>query len=69
MLLVNIHGQHASQALLCEENHLGYLDAFSDVGEELSEYSALYKKATELKSRLVSLTRDEREKQRRIEML
>ena len=69
MLLVNIHGQHASQALLCEENHLGYLDAFSDVEKELSEYSGLYKTATELKSKLVSLTHDEREKQRRIEML
>ena len=69
MLLVNIHGQHASQALLCEENHLGYLDAFSDVEKELSEYSVLYKTATELKSKLVSLTHDEREKQRRIEML
>ena len=69
MLLVNIHGQHASQALLCEENHLGYLDAFSDVQKELEDYSALYKTATELKSKLVSLTHDEREKQRRIEML
>lgn len=69
MILVNIHGQHASQALLCEENHLGYLDAFSDTEKELEEYSALYSKATEIKSKIVSLTRDEREKQRRIEIL
>lgn len=68
-LLINIHGQHASQALLCEENHLGYLDAFSDTEKELEEYSALYGKATEIKSKIAALTRDEREKQRRMEIL
>lgn len=69
LILANIHGQHASQALLCEENHLGYLDAFSDAGEELSRYGKMYSEATAIKARIASLTRDEREKQRRIEIL
>ncbi|MBQ9511197.1 MAG: DNA repair protein RecN [Clostridia bacterium] len=69
MILINIHGQHQSQALLCEENHIDYLDAFSNAAHELEQYSALYNDALRIKSRIASLTRDEREKQRRIEIL
>ena len=69
VILINIHGQHQSQALLCEENHIDYLDAFSNVETELAEYSLLYEEALRIKGRIASLTRDEREKQRRIETL
>ena len=68
-LLINIHGQHASQALLDEENHIKYLDEFSDVEKELSDYSVLFSKASDIKSRIADLTKDTREKNRRIEML
>ena len=61
-VLINIHGQHQSQALLCEENHIDYLDAFSNAEKELAEYSLLYEEALRIKGRIASLTRDEREK-------
>lgn len=67
--LINIHGQHSNQALLNEENHILYLDAFADDTKEIEEYSVLYKKANDIKAKILSLTKDEREKARRIEML
>ncbi len=67
--LINIHGQHSNQALLNEENHIMYLDAFSDLETEKESYSKLYDEANTLRSKILSLTRDEREKARRIEML
>ena len=68
-LLINIHGQHASQALLDEENHIKYLDEFSGIEKEMADYSVLYSKASEIKSHISELTKDTREKNRRIEML
>ncbi len=68
-LLINIHGQHASQALLDEENHIKYLDEFSNTEKELEKYSVLYAEASEIKSKISELTKDVREKNRRIEML
>lgn len=67
--LINIHGQHSNQSLLNEENHIVYLDAFANDEKELEEYSIKYTKANEIKSKIFSLTKDEREKARKIEML
>ena len=40
--LINIHGQHDSQQLFDEENHLTYLDAFARDEKELEDYRAAF---------------------------
>jgi DNA repair protein RecN (Recombination protein N) len=65
--LVNIHGQHDSQALLREETHIRYLDAFAALSLEV--YSELHKKWAELRAERDSLSVAEDEKQARINLL
>jgi len=65
--LVNIHGQHDSQALLREETHIGYLDAFAAVSLDI--YAELHKKWAELRAERDSLSVAEDEKQARINLL
>ena len=67
--LINIHGQHASQILLDEESHIGFLDAFAEAEQEKADYRALYDEAAETRRRLAELTHDAQEKARLIEML
>lgn len=67
--LINIHGQHGTQSLLDEENHIVFLDAFSGVEEEKNAYRALYDRAADTRKRLAEITRDEKEKVRMIELL
>lgn len=67
--LISIHGQHASQALLNEEAHIAFLDAFADCEAEKAAFRALYGKAAALKSRLSAIICDEQEKERTIELL
>jgi DNA repair protein RecN (Recombination protein N) len=65
--LVNIHGQHDSQALLREETHIQYLDAFA--GLMTDEYNSLYQKWTSLQTERKSLSMAEDEKRARIDIL
>ena len=67
--LISIHGQHANQTLLNEENHMGYLDAFADCESEKAEFASLYAHHADIKKRLSELVRDEQEKERTIELL
>lgn len=67
--LINIHGQHASQALLEEENHILYLDAMANDSSLLSEYSKIYEEYSETKSKIEDLKKKENEKERTIELL
>ncbi len=68
-LLLNIHGQHASQQLLRAENHLEYLDAYSECDEEKHRYRALYSRLAEKKRELSKINTDEGEKRRMTEHL
>ncbi len=68
-LLVNIHGQHDNQALLLPEKHIGFLDEYARLSDELSQYREVYRQAGEVKRELSSLEMDEREKARRMELL
>ena len=68
-LLVGIHGQHENQTLLDPARHLVCLDRFANTEEEQGDYRAAYDKMIHLKRELDSLEMDEREKQRRIDML
>ncbi|MDR0325623.1 MAG: DNA repair protein RecN [Oscillospiraceae bacterium] len=65
--LVNIHGQHDSQALLREETHILYLDAFAELS--LERYTGLYQNWARLNAERKTLSMAEDEKRARIDML
>ncbi len=67
--LINIHGQHDSAALFDEENHLSYLDSFAQPDALLEQYGRQYQIIQSLRREIDSLTMDESEKLRRMEML
>ncbi len=67
--LIAIHGQHDNMALLDSTNHIGYLDEYADIAAELAEYSAVYKRFTDIKRQIAELTVGEREKAQRLEFL
>ena len=67
--LINIHGQHDSQALFDENNHLTFLDDFGRDQELLLAYSQEYAAVSDLKREIDRLSMDEGEKLRRMESL
>jgi len=69
MLLVNIHGQHDSQALLNPDYHYSFLDMTGDNGNILEEYKACFKELINVRKRLKTLTADANTKDRELEIL
>ncbi len=67
--LINIHGQNDNRILMSTAAHLEYLDSYAGNEKIIEEYRILYKKLEELKKRMASLKRDEREKSRLTELL
>ena len=67
--LINIHGQHDSQALFDEDNHLSFLDAFADDGQLISDYSEKFSTVSALRRQIDRMQMDEGEKLRRMETL
>lgn len=67
--LINIHGQHDSQALLDPESHIGYIDALACNGDILSEYYAEFRKLNAIRKELNSAETDEDEKRRETDLL
>lgn len=55
-LLVNIHGQHDSQALLDPDKHYIYIDLLADNSELLDSYSAAFSAMMSTRRRLKTLT-------------
>lgn len=68
-LLVNIHGQHDSQALLNPELQYNYIDMLSKDGSYLANYKASFKKLLSIRRSLKSLTMSENDKDRELELL
>lgn len=68
-LLISIHGQHDSIALLDADTHLGLLDAYAENGSLLAAYAGRYKELAKVKSELQALLKDEKEDARRAELL
>ena len=68
---IEIHGQNDNQNLLDNKLHINYLDGFS--GEQLSkkkqQYQELYHKYLEIKKDLKENLGDEKEKQRKLDLL
>lgn len=67
--LINIHGQHDSQQLFDEENHLVYLDAFARDDAEFSAYREAFEQWQAVRREMQKLTMDEAEKLRLVESL
>ena len=67
--LINIHGQHDSASLFDEQTHLDFLDSFGDNESIRIAYGEKYTAVSKLRNEIDSLTMDESEKLRRMEML
>lgn len=68
-LLINIHGQHDSQALLNPEQHYRFIDMLSDHPAYYDTYLASFRHLIEIRRKLKALSIDEAEKERRLELL
>ncbi|HAB00657.1 MAG TPA: DNA repair protein RecN [Ruminococcaceae bacterium] len=67
--LVDIHGQHDNQALLSQQRHIEYIDAYAENEALLLQYKAEYAAYRKLQKRLEELSDDDTERQRRVELL
>jgi DNA repair protein RecN (Recombination protein N) len=67
--LVDIHGQSEHLSLLRPSQHLRLLDDFSGVSSQLTAYQNLYQRLKNIHKEINSLEEDERESNRRREML
>ena len=67
--LINIHGQHDSQQLFDEENHLTYLDAFARDEQELEAYQQAFSAMQSVQREIQKLSMDESEKLRLMETI
>lgn len=68
-LLVNIHGQHDSQALLNPECQYKYIDMLIKDNSVVDEYHLSFKKLIAIRRRLKELTNSETDKDRELELL
>ena len=68
---IEIHGQNDNQNLLDEKLHLNYLDGFigSKFGEKRDRYEELYKEYCKIKQELKNNFGDEKERQRKLDLL
>lgn len=67
--LVNIHGQHDSQALLNPDFHYKFVDAYADCDELLAEYKDSFKSFLNIRRQLKTLTSDADERDKQSEIL
>jgi DNA repair protein RecN (Recombination protein N) len=69
--LITIHGQHDNTSLLAKKTHLGFLDSYGgeDVAVAKNEYSELHKEINRIQKIIDSLDNDEKDAQRRAELL
>lgn len=69
--ILDIHGQHDNQYLLNASTHIEYLDNFSskELNKYKEEYSELYNKYLQIKKELKNNYGDDKEKQRKLDLL
>ena len=69
--IIDIHGQNDNQTILEKSSHIVYLDSF--IGKEINEikekYISLYNKYNEIKQELKNNYGDEKEKERKLDLL
>lgn len=67
--LVNVHGQHDSQALLNPDLQYNYIDMLLDDKSVLSDYKETFKKLISVRRKLKSFAKDEDNKESLLELL
>lgn len=69
--IIDIHGQNDNQKILNCKNHIKYLDDFceNEMSDILNQYKEKYLKYIELKKELKNNLGDDKEKQRRLDLL
>lgn len=67
--LVNIHGQHDSQALLNPDLHYKFIDMLSGDNNLLSDYKSAFSELLSVRRKLKALTMDADEKDKNLELL
>ena len=69
--IIDIHGQQDNQNLLNSNKHISYLDDFigNEILELKTEYSKLYKRYNEINAELSKNYGDDKEKERRLDLL
>ena len=67
--MINIYGQHDSQTLLKQENHLLLLDAYGGIADMRQRFSNLYGRLAAVRNKLAGLDLAEREAGRRLDLL
>lgn len=68
-LLVNVHGQHDSQALLNPDLQYTYIDMLLNDKSVLADYKNSFKKLIGVRRKLKSLANDESDKEKQLEIL
>ena len=69
--IIDIHGQNDNQTILDKTSHIGYLDSFigRDIKDIKKSYRELFNKYNEIKMELKNNYGDDKEKQRRLDLL
>lgn len=67
--LVNVHGQHDSQALLNPDLQYNYIDMLLEDKSVLSDYKETFKKLISVRRKLKSFAKDEDNKESQLELL
>ena len=69
--IIDIHGQNDNQTIMSKQEHVKYLDNFigQTILEEKREYLSLYTRYNEIKKALKENYGDEKEKQRKLDLL
>ncbi len=69
--IIDIHGQNDNQTIMDKNSHIGYLDSF--IGEKVlnikKEYRKLFERYNEIKLELKNNYGDDKEKQRKLDLL
>ena len=69
--IIDIHGQNDNQTILDKSSHIGYLDSFAgcEITNIKKEYRELFEKYNSIKQELKANFGDDKEKQRKLDLL
>lgn len=67
--LVDIHGQHDHQSLFKTAEHRRFLDSYAGILDEVREFGVLYTRLAEIKAKLETTRRSEKERTERTDYL
>ncbi|HOJ65287.1 MAG TPA: DNA repair protein RecN, partial [Spirochaetota bacterium] len=68
-ILFDFHGQHEGISLLKKQTHLGYLDRYANLENDLKEIKDIYTQLKDIEESLRSLEINEKDKEKKIELL